>query len=100
LTEKQREKILEMKELAVIGETKHGDEQRDVEQLSKAFMKLIDCIGVDGYRSRNLSKNGLRHEPNYKIFSPGELGVITKYLKRKKLIKEDKWGRYIVKWRE
>lgn len=103
LTKEQRQLIIKMKKKA-----EHDDyceeyprkRRHDISKLSEAFMTYIDIIGVEKYKPKNLNTaqeiNGFKEC----VFTPGELGKITTYLRKKDLIDVDEWGRYVVKWRK
>lgn len=103
LTNEQYELILKLKKEAEFTFEKYTDYRRkkhDVEKLSKAFMTYVDMIGVRKYRPKNMAVKDQHTNSKTKIFTAGELGKITKYLKEQGLIEVDAWGMYVVKWRK
>jgi len=61
-------------------------------------MDYIDILHLNTYRSKYFTKGDRGITDN--LFTYGEIGVISRYLSEKQLIKRDRWGRYVVKWRE
>jgi hypothetical protein len=72
----------------------------NAEQLAEAWMKYIDLLHLDIYIPRHFSAH--KNKPFFtdKIFSAGEIGTITRYLRKKKLIYDDPWRRHVVNWRQ
>jgi len=104
LTDEQRLLILKMKKSAVHKKYDENNKIRkskhDISKLAQAFMKYLDLIGVEVYRTKNVGSTLEKKGMKQRMFTPGELGKITNYLKEKELIGKDDWGRYVVKWRK
>jgi hypothetical protein len=63
-------------------------------------MKYIDFLQLDTYVPRHFSAKKANPQFSDKLYSAGEIGTITRYLRRNKLIYDDPWHRYIVNWRK
>jgi hypothetical protein len=76
---------------------KSNEKRTKIEVLADAWMDYIDMLHLTTYRSKYFTKkNGYTDN----MFSYGEVGAITRYLEKKELIKREKEGTYIVKWRK
>jgi len=74
--------------------------KHNANQLAEAWMKYIDYLGLNKYLPKHF--NSRKAKPIFpdKIFTAGEIGNITRYLRDNKLIYDDDWGRHIVNWRD
>jgi hypothetical protein len=100
LTSGEMEDIIELKKKALYFDDKKKLERYKIEKLAAAWMKYIDYLDLDHYLPRHFNQK--RKFPIFrdKLFLQGEIGAITRYLKRKKLITIDTWNRNVVNWRK
>ena len=104
LDKEQRIKILKMKRRALTkkcpGATHRSDVRYRQAQMARAWMMYLDYLNVKKYTPKYFSVN--KEQPIYgdKLFTTGEIGTITRYLKENKLISIDPWNYYVVDWRK
>ena len=104
LTSEERNEIIKLKEFSAqrakeVYAEKGIKKMHEMKTLAEAFMRYIDLLGVNVYTSKHFNSHKVKPIYRDKLFPPGEIGTITKYLKKEHLIIKDDWGRYVVKWR-
>lgn len=100
LTREERREVLKLKHDALYTDAHHDQKRYKIEKLAKAWMRYIDLLDVDHYLPRHFSRGKKYPVFRDKLFLSGEIGAITRYLKRKKLLTVDVWNRNVVKWRK
>ena len=100
LTHDELQEVLKLKHDAMYVDGHHDQKRYKIDKLAAAWMRYIDLLDVEHYLPRHFSQG--RKFPVFrdKIFLSGEIGAITRYLKRKKLIAVDAWNRHVVMWRK
>lgn len=102
LTQQEKRKVLRLKKQGrypVAPSQARKRHRTKIQKLATAWMAYIDILDLDRYKSQHFTA---KNNEDYcdKLFSYGEISAITRYLKEQKLIEQDPWGRYIVKWRQ
>jgi hypothetical protein len=105
ISQEQKDEILKLKKEAEYRYQQLAyrcgrNKKHNIVKLANAFMKYVDYLGLDRYKPKHFNLRRIDVGMGDKIFSPGELGKITIYLKRENLIYDDDWGRYVVNWRK
>ena len=83
-----------------VAKQQNSKKKHNAQHLAEAWMKYIDFLGLDKYLPKHFSATKLNPTFRDKIFSAGEIGNITRYLRAHKLIYDDPWHRHVVNWRK
>ena len=84
----------------LIAKRQKSKKKHNAKQLAEAWMKYIDFLGLDKYLPRHFNSEKPKPAFQDKIFTAGEIGNITRYLRDHELIYDDPWHRHVVNWRE